>query len=403
MYIPRTLEPVIRRAAREFPAVVLTGPRQAGKTTLLKRVFGKSHGYVSLDVPDVRAAAIDDPRGFLAAFPPPVIYDEVQYTPDLLFYIKEIIDAGRDRAGQFVLTGSQNILLSRDVTESLAGRAAVLHLFPMSLREQTGAPRQPLPWEKGRREERKKITSKKLWETFFRGGYPELVIAKNRDISLWHASYVQTYLERDVRSLRQLGDLTRFQSFLRALAARSAQLLNITDLSRDLGIAANTAKSWLSLLEATHQIIILRPYFANIGKRLVKMPKVYFADTGTLCWLVGLKDPEHAAAGPMGGAIMETAVVNEIFRALAHRGETPQMYFWRTSAGAEVDLIVDTGNFLIPIEVKLSATPNRAMARNIEIFRKDFQDRAAKGWLVHSGDTNLPLGPDAASLPFYQM
>ena len=403
MYIERTLEPVVRRAAREFPIVVLTGPRQAGKTTLLKHVFGKSHRYVNLDVPDVRAAANDDPRGFLEMYPPPAVLDEIHYTPDLLFYIKELVDAGRERAGQFILTGSQNILLSRNISESLAGRAAVLRLFPMSFREQTGAPRHPLPWEKRGAGERKKIAVNKLWESFLRGGYPELVAGRNRDVSLWHASYVQTYLERDVRSLRQIGDLSQFQSFLRALAARSAQLLNLTDLAKDLGVAVNTIKSWMSVLEATHQIIVLRPWFANMGKRLVKTPKVYFADTGTLCYLVGLKDPEHAAAGPMGGAIMETAVVNEIFRAISHKGEIPQMYFWRTSAGTEVDMVVDAGKTLIPIEVKLSATPNRTMARGIEIFREDFHGKAAAGYIIHPGGTKLPLGPDASSLPFYQL
>ena len=179
-------------------------------------------------------------------------------------------------------------------------------------------------------------------------------------MALWHASYLQTYLERDVRSLRQSGDLTLFQNFLRALAARSAQLLNLAELARDLGIALNTAKAWLTVLEATFQVIILRPYFANVGKRLVKTPKVYFADVGTLCHLTGLKDPAHAAAGPVGGAIFETAVLMEIIKTLCHRGEEPQVYFWRTAAGAEVDIVVAAGGQLIPLEVKLAATPRPA-------------------------------------------
>ena len=210
---------------------------------------------------------------------------------------------------------------------------------------------------------------------------------------------MQTYLERDVRSLRQIGDLGQFQAFLRLLASRTAQLLNLSDAARDLGVAVNTAKAWLSILEATYQVIVLRPYWANVGKRLVKSPKVYFTDTGTLCYLAGLRDPDHAAHGPLGGPPLETAVIAEISRSLTHRGIEPQLYFWRTSAGAEVDLVVDTGETLIPIEIKLSSSPHRAMARGIEAFRRDHGPRAARGYVVHPGDLALPLGRDAKALP----
>jgi hypothetical protein len=402
-YIPRSIEPVLKRAARQFPVVVLTGPRQSGKTTILKHLFARRYRYVSLEPPDVRAAAAADPRGFLTMHAPPTIFDEIQHAAGLLPYIKEQVDARREQAGQYLLTGSQNLLMLERVSETLAGRAAVLRLLPLSYHEITGHPATNLPWESGPREARRAPAPMDLWARILCGGYPELVANPKRDATLWHASYVQTYLERDVRTLRQIGDLTQFQSLLRALAARNAQLLSLMDLSRELGIAVNTVKAWLSVLEATFQIIVLRPYFANVGKRLVKTPKVYFADTGTLCYLAGLKTAEHAAAGPMGGAILETAVVSEIIKGYWNRGMEPQVYFWRTSTGTEVDVVVESEGRLIPVEVKLSATPTPGMARGIEMFRKDIGDRAAKGYVVHPGDVRLPLGPDAMSLPLAEL
>ena len=355
----------------------LSGPRQSGKTTLLTRLFGNSHGYVSLDLPDVRAAAAADPRGFLKRYPPPVIFDELQSAPGLLPYIKEAIDTNRRRKGQFLLSGSQNLLLTVQVTESLAGRVAMLRLLPLARREVAGTPQRALPWEEGESLHASSGSSfGSLWYDFLRGGYPEPVTQPERDVALWYASYIQTYPRRAEHQAGRGPTL----HLLRVLAARSGQLLNLADV--DLGVALNTVKAWLSVLEATCQVLLLRPYYANIGKRLVKTPKVYFTDVGTLCYLAGLRDPEHAASGPLGGAIMETAVVGEIVKTLTHLH-----LLLAHHRRPEVDIVWR----LMPIEVKLSATPRPAMAGPIRRFHKDFGERTMPGY-VDPGDVRLPLG-----------
>ena len=279
----------------------------------------------------------------------------------------------------------------------------MLRLLPLSRREAEGRPHLALPWEEERTPTptaARCFAYDELWETFLRGGYPEPFTHPERDTALWHGSYVQTYLERDVRTLRQVGDLTGFQSLLKVLAARSGQLMNLTDAARDIGVAVNTIRAWLSVLEATYQVIVLRPYFANVGKRLVKPPKVYFTDVGTLCHLAGLRDAEHAASGPLGGAIMETAVLSEIVKSSTHRGLVPQVFFWRTRAGTEVDIVVESCGKLVPIEVKLSATPRPGMAGSIRTLQKDLGAEAMPGYVVHPGDVRLPLGSGATALPF---
>jgi predicted AAA+ superfamily ATPase len=399
-YIRRTVEPVLERAVGEFPVVVLTGPRQSGKTTLLKHLFADRFKYVSLESPDIRAIAASDPRGLVSLYRPPVIFDEVQYAPEVLPYIKEQVDADRSRKGQFILTGSQNLLLSQHVSETLAGRAAVLRLLPLSFREATGRADRPMPWV---RSEAGEVVSTEdletMWRYLLRGGYPELWAEPDRDDRLWYGSFVQTYLERDVRSLRQLGDLVQFQAFVRALAARHGQLFNMTEVSRDLGVAVNTVKAWLSVLEATYQVVIVRPFYRNAGKRLVKTPKVFFTDSGMLCYLADIRSPEQVVTSPWGGAILEGAVVAEVLKDQAHRGLEPRAYFWRTSSGTEVDIVVETEGRCVPIEVKLSATPTITMAHGLNVFRKDFPD-SMPGYVVHTGSTALPLGSHVTALPF---
>ena len=400
-YKQRTLESILKASINEFPATLITGPRQSGKTTLLKHLFEESYNYVSLEPPDVRQSAIEDPRGFLAINKPPVILDEIQNAPDLLAYIKEIIDSNRSETGQFLLTGSQNLLLSDQVSETLAGRMAVLRLMPFANCEKHNQPQQPLFWEKtGDDPELPASSTPELWDSLLQGFYPEPVTQTGRARSLWYSSYLQTYLERDIRSLRQVGDLMQYQSFLKILAAQSGQILNLSDISRDLGVALNTAKIWLSILEATYQIIILRPYFVNIGKRLVKRPKVYFMDTGLLCHLLGLTEGTHISAGPMAGIIMETAVISEAYKSILHRGMSPEFYFWRTATGVEVDLLIKWQGKLVAIEVKSTATPRKQMKQSIVRLKNDLGQEVSRAFVVHSGDIMLPLGDDVVAVPF---
>lgn len=400
-YHTRSLEPILKQAAKEFPALVLTGPRQSGKTTLLEHLFGKTHRRVSLEPPDVRLAATQDPRGFLTEFKAPVFFDEIQYAPSLFPYLKEEIDRHRGRYGQYILTGSQNLQLLESVTESLAGRAAIFRLLPLTIREITQDLNRPFPWESKVRTKAASAWSKtRIWDQIVRGMYPEIATSSRKLLSTWHGSYIQTYLERDVRSLRQVGDLTSFQIFLRALAAQHGQLLDLTHLAGSIGVAVNTAKAWLSVLEATHQIVILRPYYANLRKRLVKAPKIYFTDSGTVCYLVDLRDGSHASRGPMAGALWEGFVVLEIIKTFFHRGETPRVYFWRTSDGHEVDIVVEQKGVLVPIEVKATATPQPSMAKDIRLFQELFGSKAAPGYMVHSGTERLPLAPRVTALPF---
>ncbi len=402
-YIQRGLTELLAEAAATFPAVMLHGPRQTGKTTLLKRRFGDCFRYVSVERPAVREFARRDPQGFLDVYRPPVILDEIQHAPQLLPNIKERIDRDRSRMGNYILTGSQNLLMMEQVSESLAGRCAVLQLYPLSRRELAGEPERPLPWETG--SEVGETSSDAFYhrvafcEQLLTGGFPELALNPNRRRSLWFSSYVQTYLERDVRKLRQVGDLIQFQAFIKAVALRNGQLFNMSDVARDLGVAVNTIKTWLSLLQASGLVVVLRPFSRNVGKRLVKTPKVYFTDTGLLCHLAGITTAEQLALSPFGGAVMEAAVLMEIVKTAAARGQRPDLTFWRTSNGAEVDIVVEDGHWLTPVEAKLSATPRASMNRGIRRFRQDYGDRVRTGWVVHSGDLTLPLGSGAVALP----
>lgn len=404
-YLNRTLEPALRSAASTFRALELTGPRQAGKTTLLRHVFGETHNYVSLDDGEHRRHALEDPRDFLETFSPPVIIDEFQKSPDLVGYIKLMIDGAPDDRGAFILTGSQNLGVSGTVPESLAGRVAVMRLFPLTVAELRGEPHARLLWESGDEvREARPASVREAWNRMIRGWYPEVALGVDMDQSLWHSSYLDTYVERDISELRGIADRSAFRRFVRVLASRAGTLLDLTDISRNVDVSPGTIRAWLSLLEATYQVFLVHPYSANVGKRLTKHPKVYFTDTGSLCHLVGLKSVDHALNGPMAGQIVENAVVADIHKALSHRLMRDDLYFYRTHAGLETDLVVETSNGLVPIEVKASGTASPRWATALERVRMDLgPDRTAPGFVVHPGQVQTPIGRGVVAIPFRDM
>src|SRR5574341_892147 len=335
-YVHRELEAQVAEAVRSFPALVLTGPRRAGKTWLLRHLFPKA-SYFLLEDPDMVARLRADPHGFLDEVKMPAILDEVQNVPEVFAYVRSRIDRQPRRAGQWLLTGSQEAPLMQGVTESMAGRAAVLQLLPFSTRETPKV-------------------------TLLRGGYPE-VVARPGSARLWFSSYLQTYLERDVRAVTAVKDLATFRRFLALLASRHGQVLNKTDIAAPIGVSVPTITQWPGVLETTAQVLMVPPFFENLGKRLIKSPKVYLADSGLACHLLGIDTAGELAKSPFLGAMFEGFVASEIVKAQVHRGRRPELYYFRDEQGLEVDFLAPgRGGAVSLVECKASRTVTPAMA-----------------------------------------
>ncbi len=368
-YRTRTLEQHWRSASSQFPVLLLTGPRQVGKTTVLRHLSDDRRAYVTLDDPGLRALARTDPALFLQRFKPPVLIDEVQYAPELFPHIKMLVDR-QPAAGDFWLTGSQQFRMMQNVAETMAGRVAVVQMLGFSLRERDGrdgavGPFMPTPEELTRRSASGvALDLASVFETIWTGSMPVLATGAVTRPDLYYASYVQTYLERDVRDLTQVGDLETFLRFLRAAAARTGQVLNLSNLARAAGVSVPTARSWMSILEASYQVLLLRPWHSNLTKRLTRRPVLYFLDTGLCSWLTNWTSPATLATGAMSGAIFETWVIGEILRSWWHRLREAPLWFYRDRDGREIDLLLTMDQRLHPVEIKLGASPRDTWSRH---------------------------------------
>ena len=389
-YIHREIEDVINQNMLSFPAIAITGPRQSGKTTLLKQLYQDTHQFISFDDPLNIERALTDPKLFLDSYSTNIILDEIQYVPELLSYIKISIDQNRQQMGRFLITGSQQFHLIKDLGDSLAGRIALHNLLPFSIKE--------------KRRSKKIIKLLSDGKSCFihaclNGSFPDLVLNRRKNVEVWNSSYLQTYLERDVRNLANVGDLRNFQQFVRLLASRCAQILNMTNLSSDLGVSVNTIKRWISILEASQIIFLLPSYYRNLGKRLVKSPKIYFLDVGLVCYLTGIQTENHLLNGPMAGPLFENFVVQEFIKSSYNKGKRPNIYYLRTHNQLEIDLIIEKNMEIYPVEIKLSKTLNVGMAKPIERFRELFLAlKIHPGKIVSLADESIPLTKNVASL-----
>ncbi len=377
-YIKRAIEKSLFKHLKQFPVVALSGPRQSGKTTLLKHALGKIYSFIDMDDLDERWKAISDPKLFMSNITRPCVIDEIQYAPHLLSYIKMEVDADRT-PGSFILTGSQQFLMMKGLSETLAGRVGIITIFPFNIIE-IGI-------------EKVKSTKKVFEDVIFKGLYPELVVKKSIDDSLWYDNYIRTYLERDIKALYNIGSLREFGIFLKMLALKAGQLLNMTTLSINAGVAVNTIKRWISILEASGIIKLIHPYYSNVSKRFVKMPKVYFIDTGLLCHLIGITEKRQLYSSPLFGMIFENFCFSEIIKILSINNKCRNIFFLRTNKGLEVDMMIETNKGFIQAEFKAGMSISDVSCGNMIRVMKDLKQTAIfQSYLVSMNDRNYKSG-----------
>jgi predicted AAA+ superfamily ATPase len=402
-YVSRTLETFFRKADRQFPVLLVTGARQVGKTTFVQHVRTEERTYVTLDDPTARALAKSDPPLFLQRFRPPVLIDEFQYAPELLPHIKMAVDRER-KAGLFWLTGSQQFHAMKGVSESLAGRVGIVYLMGLSRRELTGDAQSHHPFIpdpgsvslrllSGRRR-----SLEEIYCAIWRGSFPAIATEASMDRDLFYGSYVQTYLQRDVRDLAQVGNEMAFLRFLRTAAARTAQILNLADLARDADVAPNTAKAWLSILQTSGIVYLLEPWHSNLTKRLVKTAKLYFVDTGLCAYLTEWSSPQTLEAGAMSGSILETWVVAEILKSFLHNGRKAPLYFYRDKDKLEIDLLIFQDGTLHPLEIKKTGSPSKHDIRHFSALKK-LSLPIGSGGLICLAEQDLPMADSVHCIP----
>jgi predicted AAA+ superfamily ATPase len=368
--IPRQAAPVLQNLALGYPILAITGPRQAGKTTLAQTTFPDKR-YLSLEDPDQRAFAEEDPRAFLARLPQGAILDEAQRCPALFSYLQTRVDAEK-KMGQFVLTGSQQFGLLSNITQSLAGRVGMVQLLPFSLQEM----------------QRGELAIHDLDDLMWRGMYPPV---HDRQLApeQWFANYLVTYVERDVRQLIEVQNLSLFQRFIKLCAARCGQLLNLSSLASDCGVSHNTVRAWISVLEASYVVFLLQPHHQNFGKRLVKTPKLYFVDTGLAAFLLGIRDPQHLSIHSARGALFENFVISELLKRRYNEGLPSNLFFWRNNAGDEVDLVIEQGEQLIPVEIKSGQTFSSDFLAGLQKWMRLAGETCLAPRLVYGGEENM--------------
>ncbi len=404
MYLSRTLEKQILQASKSFPVVLLSGPRQVGKTTILKNIEKDNRTYVTLDNPMLRALAQDEPEIFLQRFKRPILIDEIQHAPQLFPYIKMEVDENK-KPGDFWLTGSQQFHLMKNVSESLAGRVAILRLQGLSDFEANKHPQAEsfIPeydYLLNLSNVMKPQKLPQIYEKIWRGSFPLLLTNKSTDRNTFYDSYIQTYLQRDVRDLTKVGDEKAFIKFLRATAARTGQLVNYADLARDADISSNTAKAWLSILETSGLIYLLEPYYNNRTKRLIKAPKLYFMDTGLCSYLTQWPTPESLEAGAMSGNILETYIMCELLKSYWHNGKQPPFYFYRDKDQKEIDLLIEQGGKVYPIEFKKTSNPDKKAISNFKALEK-LNMQIGNGAVICLASEFIPINKDVNIVPVW--